>query len=185
MHLKMKVLPTRKMALSNSSFLPLVVALPLFYWAFNLRKSTKLVLYVHDYLSGDDTSAITVAGKHGPQTSVLHFGTMVAVDDPVTEGPDPKSKVIGRAQGMYINSQLDGKGLHLMFSVIFTDGKFKGSTLEIQGADPFAMKEREFSIVSGTGYFRFVRGYGIMATQFIDIPNLRAILKLDVTVKHY
>lgn len=181
----MKVLPTRKMALSNSSFLPLLVALPLFYWAFNLRKSTKLVLYVHDYLSGDDTSAITVAGKHGPQTSVLHFGTMVAVDDPVTEGPDPKSKVIGRAQGMYINSQLDGKGLHLMFSVIFTDGKFKGSTLEIQGADPFAMKEREFSIVSGTGYFRFVRGYGIMTTQFIDIPNLRAILKLDVTVKHY
>ncbi|MCE5167313.1 hypothetical protein HAX54_047637 [Datura stramonium] len=173
------------MAIPNSSFLPLV-ALPLLYWAFNLRKQTKLVFYVHDYLSGqEDTSAITVAGKDGPQTSVLHFGTVVAVDDPVTEGPDPNSKVIGRAQGMYINSQLDGKGLHLMFSVIFTDGEFKGSTLEIQGADLFAMKEREFSIVSGTGYFRFVRGYGIMTTHFIDIPNLRAILKLDVTVNHY
>nr|XP_016507745.1 PREDICTED: dirigent protein 1-like [Nicotiana tabacum] len=76
---------------------------------------------------------------------------MVVVYDPVTEGPDPKSKEIGRAQGMYINSQLDGKGLHLMLSVIFTDGEFKGSTLEIPGADLFAMKEREFSIVSGTG----------------------------------
>ncbi|OIT08825.1 dirigent protein 1, partial [Nicotiana attenuata] len=63
--------------------------------------------------------------------------TMVAVDNPVTEGPDPKSKEIGREQGMYINSQLDGKGLHLMFSVIFTDGEFKGSTLEIQGVDLF------------------------------------------------
>ncbi|KAJ8528870.1 hypothetical protein K7X08_030610 [Anisodus acutangulus] len=167
------------------TFLLPLLALPLIYWAFNLRKQTKLVFYVHDYLSGYDTSAITVAGKDGPQTSVLHFGTMVAVDDPVTEGPDPKSKVIGRSHGMYINSQLDGKGLHLVFSVIFTDGEYKGSTLEIQGADLFAMKEREFSIVSGTGYFRFVRGYGIMTTQFIDIPNLRAILKLDVTVKHY
>ncbi|XP_019229731.1 PREDICTED: dirigent protein 1-like [Nicotiana attenuata] len=110
---------------------------------------------------------------------------MVAMDDPVTEGPDPKSKEIGRAQGMYINSQLDGKGLHLMFSVIFADGKFKGSTLEIQGADLFAMKEREISIVSGTIFFRFFKGYGIMTTHFIDIPNLRAILKLHVTVKHY
>ncbi|XP_009589829.1 dirigent protein 1-like [Nicotiana tomentosiformis] len=176
------------MALPNSSFLPLL-ALPLLYWGFNLPKrqpkETKLVFYVHDYLSGHDTSAITVAGKDGPKTCVLHFGTMVAVDDRVTEGPDPKSKEIGRAQGMYINSQLDGKGLHLMFSIIFTDGEFKGSTLEIQGADLFAMKEREFSIVSGTGYFRFVKGYGIMTTQFIDIPNLRAILKLDVTVNHY
>ncbi|OIS99297.1 dirigent protein 1 [Nicotiana attenuata] len=59
---------------------------------------------------------------------------MVAVDGPVTEGPDPKSKEIGRAQDMYINSQLDDKGLHLMFSVIFTDGEFKGSTLEIQAS---------------------------------------------------
>ncbi|XP_055815228.1 pterocarpan synthase 1-like [Solanum dulcamara] len=173
------------MSIPNFFFFPLIVALPLLYWAFNFQKQTKLVFYVHDYLSGHDTSAITVAGKDGPQTSVLSFGTMVAVDDPVTEGPDPMSKLIGRAQGMYINSQLDGKGLHLMFSVIFTDGEYKGSTLEIQGADLFAMKEREFSIVSGTGYFRFVRGYGIMTTQFIDIPNLRAILKLDVTVNHY
>nr|XP_009783175.1 PREDICTED: dirigent protein 1-like [Nicotiana sylvestris] len=100
---------------------------------------------------------------------------MVVVYDPVTEGPDPKSKEIGRAQGMYINSQLDGKGLHLMLSVIFTDGEFKGSTLEIPGADLFAMKEREFSIVSGTGF----------TTHFIDMPNLIAILKLHVTVKHY
>lgn len=174
------------MYIPNSSFFPLIiVALPLLYWAFNFRKQTKLAFYVHDYLSGHDTSAITVAGKDGPQTSVLSFGTIIAVDDPVTEGPDLNSKVIGRAQGMYINSQLDGKGLHLMFSIIFTDGIYKGSTLEIQGADLLAMKEREFSIVSGTGYFRFVRGYGIMTTHFIDIPNLKAILKLDVTVNHY
>ncbi|CAA2970459.1 dirigent 11-like [Olea europaea subsp. europaea] len=169
----------------SSSFLPLM-ALPILYWAFNFpRRQTKLTFYVHDYLTGDDTSAVTVAGKDGHTTSILHFGTLLAVDDPVTEGPDPKSKEIGRAQGMYINSQLDGKGLHLVFSVIFTEGPYRGSTLEIQGADLFAMKEREFSIVSGTGYFRFVMGYGIMTTEMLDIPNLRAILKLVITVKHY
>lgn len=126
-----------------------------------------------------------MAGRDGPKTSVLQFGTIIAVDDPVTEGPDPKSKEIGRAQGLYINSQLDGKGLHLVFSVIFTEGEYKGSSLEIQGADIFSMKEREFSVVSGTGFFRFVKGFGIMTTEFMDIPNLKAILKLDITVRHY
>ncbi|XP_040991512.1 dirigent protein 11-like [Juglans microcarpa x Juglans regia] len=148
-------------------------------------KQTNLVFYVHDYITGHDASAITVAGKSGPTSNILQFGTLVAVDDPVTDGPSIESKQIGRAQGLYINSQLDGKGLHLVFSVIFTDGEFKGSTLEIQGADIFSMKEREFGIVSGTGYFRFVKGYGIMETEFMDIANLRAILKLNVTLKHY
>ena len=150
-------------------------------------KQTNLVFYVHDYLTGHDMSAITVAGKSGTSSSILHFGTILAVDDPVTEGPSIESKEIGRAQGFYINSQLDGKGLHLVFSVIFTDGDFKGSTLEIQGADIFTMKEREYGIVwvSGTGYFRFVKGYGVMETEFMDIANLRAILKHNVTVKHY
>lgn len=126
-----------------------------------------------------------MAGKRGPTSSILHFGTIVAVDDPVTEGPSIESKEIGRAQGLYVNSQLDGKGLHMVFSVIFTDGEFKGSSLEIQGADIFAMKEREFGIVSGTGFFRFVKGYGIMETEFMDIANLRAVLKLNVTDKHF
>ncbi|KAK9287620.1 hypothetical protein L1049_016056 [Liquidambar formosana] len=155
--------------MSNSIFLLLTGAL--LYVAHTIRrlqpKQTNLVFYVHDYLTGHDTSAITVAGKEGPTSSILHFGTLLAVDDPVTEGPDIGSKEIGRAQ------------------VIFTDGEFKGSTLEIQGADVFSMKEREFSVVSGTGYFRFVKGYGILETEFMDIANLRAVLKLSVTVKHY
>jgi len=126
-----------------------------------------------------------VAGKTGPTSSILKFGTVAIVDDPVTEGPNIDSALIGRAQGMYINSQLDGKGLYMVFSVIFTSGEFKGSSLEIQGSDLFTMKEREFGVVSGTGYFRFVKGYGIMETQFMDIATLRATLKLNVTVKHY
>ncbi|GAA0143971.1 transporter [Lithospermum erythrorhizon] len=166
------------------------LALPFIFWAatalpfWRQPNKTKLLFYVHDYLTGHDASALTVAGKDGATTSILQFGTLLVVDDKVTEGPDPNSKEIGRAQGMYLNSQLDGKGLHMVFSVIFTQGEYKGSTLEIQGADLFAMKEREFSVVSGTGYFRFVRGYGIMTTEFLDVANLRGILKLDITVKH-
>ncbi|KAK7264713.1 hypothetical protein RJT34_32323 [Clitoria ternatea] len=147
-------------------------------------KQTNLVFYVHDHFTGDDSTAATVAGKSGPTSSILHFGTVAIVDDPVTVGSSIDSTLIGRAQGIYVNSQLDGKGLYMVFSVIFTDGEFKGSSLEIQGSDIFTMKEREFGVVSGTGYFRFVKGYGIMETQFMDIANLTATLKLNVTARN-
>ena len=94
-----------------------------------------------------------MAGKSGPSSSILHFGTVLAADDPVTEGPSIESMEISRAQGLYINSQLNGKGLHMVFSVIFTDGEFKGSSLEIPGADIFTMKERELGLYQGRVIF--------------------------------
>ncbi|XP_027333646.1 dirigent protein 11-like [Abrus precatorius] len=173
---------------SNPLFL-IIFAVTILYAAYTFPrpqlKQTNLVFYVHDYFTGHDSTAAIVAGKAGPTSKILHFGTVAVVDDPVTEGPSIESTLIGRAQGMYVNSRLDGKSLYMVFSVTFTDGEFKGSSLEIQGSDIYTMKEREFGVVSGTGYFRFVKGYGVMETEFIDVANLRAILKLSVTVKHY
>lgn len=185
-------LEIKTMAPPASPFLNLPVLLSsaaLLAVAYSLSKlrprQTSLVLYVHDYLSGEGASAAVVAGNTGANSDVFHFGTVIVVDDAVTEGPAAVSKVVGRAQGMYVNSALDGKALHMVFSVVFTEGAYKGSSLEIQGADLYSFPEREFSIVSGTGYFRFVKGYGIMTTEFMDIVNARAVLKLAITLKHY
>ncbi|KAF8410740.1 hypothetical protein HHK36_003277 [Tetracentron sinense] len=62
---------------------------------------------------------------------------------------------------------------------------YNGSTLEIQGANRFFQKYIEMSVVSGTGVFQFARGYAILETVFIDIPNLTAIIRWNVTVLHY
>ncbi|KAF5752133.1 dirigent protein 11-like [Tripterygium wilfordii] len=152
----------------TSSFFYLTFTATLLYVAYFLPrqepKETSLVLYVHDHLTGDNKSAITVAGNNGPEI---------------------ESKAIGRVQGMYLNSKQDGKGLYLAFSVIFTDGEFKGSSLEIQGSDIYSPKERGFGVGSGMGYFRFAKGYGLMKTEFMDLPNLIAVIKLSITVKHY
>jgi len=148
-------------------------------------KQTNLLFYVHDHFTGEHTTAVTVAGANGHTSNILHFGTMAIVDDPITEGPSRDSTLIGRAQGMYVNSQLDGKAVFMAFSVVFTTGEYEGSTLEIQGYDLYSAKEREFGVVSGTGYFRFVKGHGFIETEFMDLVTLRAILKLNVTVKHY
>jgi len=40
---------------------------------------------------------------------------------------------------------------------ILTVSELKGSSLEIRGSDTFTMKERQFGIAPGTGYFRFVK----------------------------
>ncbi|XP_010921454.1 dirigent protein 11-like [Elaeis guineensis] len=173
---------------SNTPNLFLLSTATLLFVAYALHrrmpKQTNLVLYVHDYFSGDAKSATTVAGKLGAASNILQFGTIAVVDDVVTEGPEVDSKVIGRAQGLYVNSALDGTALYMVFSVTFTEGRFKGSTLEIQGADPFKLREREFGVVSGTGFFRFAKGYGIMETQHMDVANLRAIIKLNITVRN-
>lgn len=102
----------------------------------------------------------------------------------MTEGPSPESREVGRAQGIYANSQLDGKVLHGVLGDTHGRGVRREHAGD-SGADVFGMKEREFGIVSGTGYFRFVSRVGVMETEFVDLANLRATLKLNVTVKHH
>ncbi|KAG9447593.1 hypothetical protein H6P81_013721 [Aristolochia fimbriata] len=148
-------------------------------------KETNLVFFMQDYETGKNFSAIPVAGVNGTKSGVLGFGTVMVIDDALTEGIEKHSKQVGRAQGMYVNSALDGSDLHFLLSVVFTDEKYNGSTLEIQGANRFFLKQREVSVVSGTGYFRFARGFAILETVVLDIPNLNAVLKINVTVLHY
>lgn len=147
-------------------------------------RETKLVLYVQDYLGGPDATCAVVGGKRGPDSSALDFGTVVVTDDLLTEGPEPESAPLGRAQGLYANSALDGKGIHMAFSLVFTGGPYNGSTLEVQGSDYYLVKAREFGVVSGTGHFRFARGYGVMETVWLDLNALRGVLKFTITVRH-
>ena len=158
---------------------------------FNVRsvrtkeKETKMVFYMQDWESGKNVTAVPVAGKNGTNSSVLNFATIVAVDDAITEGLDRRSKQIGRAQGIYVNSALDASDLHLLFSIVFTNEKYNGSTIEIQGADRFFLKQREVSVVSGTGCFRFAKGFAVLETVYLDLANLNAVIKFNVTIHHY
>ncbi|AES91976.1 putative plant disease resistance response protein [Medicago truncatula] len=174
--------------LTSSSFF-FIFTLIILYVAYTFQKlepnQTNMLFYIHDHFTGENTSAVTVAGINGPNFNIQHFGTVAIIDDPVTEGPAMDSTLLGSAQGVYVNSQLDSKAVYMVFSVIFTSGKYIGSTLEMQGYSLYTTKEREFGIVSGTGYFRFVKGYAVMETQSVDLATLRTTFKLNVTIKHY
>ncbi|XP_058092629.1 dirigent protein 1-like [Magnolia sinica] len=140
-------------------------------------KETNMVLYLQDWETGSNATAFPVAGLNDTYSSILKFATIMVIDDAVTEGLDRTSKEMGRAHGMYVNSALDASDLHLLFSVIFTNEKYNGSTLEIQGADWFFLKQREASVVSGTSLFRYAKGYAVLETVYLDLANLNAAIK--------
>ncbi|XP_002270663.2 dirigent protein 2-like [Vitis vinifera] len=125
-------------------------------------------------------AVLSVPGKIWSFTS---FGTVFVTDDPITEAPDPNSAPVGRGRGMYITSALDGSTTHVLISIVFTNGQFSGSTLEIQGSSPPFQKYREVSVVSGTGPLRFARGYAIFETGFVDTPIGYSVIKCNVTIR--
>ncbi|KAF3443637.1 hypothetical protein FNV43_RR13327 [Rhamnella rubrinervis] len=148
-------------------------------------KETNIVFYLHDYESGRNLTVNSVAGVPRSRWGILDFGTVFVCDDKMTAAYDWKSEQIGRAQGIFINSALDGSDLHMLMSLVFTNKEFSGSTLEIQGANRFYQKYRDLSVVSGTGMFRLARGFATLETVFLDILSSNAIIRWNVTVFHF
>lgn len=141
-------------------------------------KKTQIEFYMHDVVKAALKNVTAVKVTAGP----IGFGMIRVIDDSLTEGPQHNSKELGRARGMYVQDSLTGVNLLLVFTVIFQAGEHSGSTLSLQGQDDTNDKQREISIVGGTGHFRHATGHAILETQLTIGAN--AILKFNVTVLH-
>ncbi|XP_047944193.1 dirigent protein 1-like [Salvia hispanica] len=122
------------------------------------QQTDHLHFYFHTILRGPNTSAVVVAQAATTNTYRTRFGEVVMFDNRLTEGPDPSSRVVGRAQGMYAYTDMSVTGLLMVCNYLFTEGKFNGSTLAVMGRYPPRADEIEMSIVGGTGQFRSVGG---------------------------
>ncbi|KAF7848275.1 hypothetical protein BT93_L2141 [Corymbia citriodora subsp. variegata] len=136
-------------------------------------QTTEMVLYFQDFLLGPT-----------PPSSRSQFGTVFIADDPITETPDPSSAMVGRAQGMYVISALDASSAQAIFSIVFTNQAYNGSTLEIQGTGKQLERVLEYSVVAGTGKFRFARGYATFETIPMDVSRGYSVIQCNVTVRH-
>ncbi|XP_039154735.1 dirigent protein 2-like [Eucalyptus grandis] len=92
-----------------------------------------MVLYFQDFAAGPNATLIPVAGIAGKLWTFSQFETVFLTDDFITEMPDPDSPMVGRGQGMYVTSALDRSSTHTMFSIVFTNEAYNGSTTEIRG----------------------------------------------------
>lgn len=106
------------------------------------------------------------------------------MDDPLTEGPEATSKLVGRAQGMYGFADQRVSALIMVMNFYFVEGEFNGSTLSVLGRDAMSDSVREMPVVGGTGAFRFAKGYVQAKTQTFDQKTGDAVVLFDVFVNH-
>ncbi|XP_074312969.1 dirigent protein 23-like [Silene latifolia] len=151
---------------------------------YGKKHTTTLQFYFHDTVTGKVPTAVQVAQPTNPSQYKTGFGKITMVDDPLTFGPDPNSKLVGRAQGLYGQACQDEVSLIMALSYSFVDGPYKGSSLSIMGRNQVMHAEREMSIVGGTGLFRMARGYALAHTYMFDIKKSNAIVGYNVTVIH-
>ncbi|XP_057831034.1 dirigent protein 11 [Cryptomeria japonica] len=143
-----------------------LVFLALMSCSWCLGPEKNIVFYMHDIVSKPNSTATVVAGVNGTSSNLLGFGTVLVIDDLLTEKPDRSSTVVGRAKGLYSNSDVKGATIFFGLSVVFENKEYNGSTLQIQGTDPFMQSsEKEVSVVGGIGKLRYARGYAIITLQ--------------------
>ncbi|PIA25900.1 hypothetical protein AQUCO_10400010v1 [Aquilegia coerulea] len=153
--------------------------------ALGKEKLTRLHFYFHDIVSGKKPTAIRIAQASTTNQSSTLFDLLYMPDDPLTQGPELTSKIVGRAQGLYGSADQQQLGLILAMSFGFTYGKYNGSTLSIFGRNPALNLVREMPIVGGTGAFRLARAVAFAKTYWLNITSGDVIVEYNVTVIHY
>ncbi|KAA8546086.1 hypothetical protein F0562_020463 [Nyssa sinensis] len=150
------------------------------------EKLTKLHFYFHDNITGNNPTAFQVAQSNmSTKSPNLLFGAVFIMDDPLTEGPQPSSKIVGRAQGLYASAGMEETALLMTLNFYFTHGKYNGSTLSVLGRDPIFHQYREMPIVGGSGVFRLARGIATAKTYWFNVTAGNAIVEYHVIVQHY
>ncbi|CAA2981699.1 dirigent 23-like [Olea europaea subsp. europaea] len=146
---------------------------------------TTLQFYFHDILSGRNPSAVRITQPSQTNNSSTLFGMLMMIDDALTVGPDPSSKIVGRARGMYGSAGQTDFGLIMVLNYGFTDEMYDGSSFSLLSINPATEPVREMAIVGGTGLFRLARGYAIAQTYKFDAATGDAIVGYNVTIVTY
>ncbi|XP_023921782.1 dirigent protein 22 [Quercus suber] len=146
----------------------------------HMEKLTRLHFYFHDTLDGTNPTAIRITGPANRS-----FSTTFITDDPLTEGPEASSKLVGRAQGIYAFASQHDSALLMVMNFAFLEGKYNGSALSILGRNPFLNKVREMPIVGGSGVFRYARGYALAKTVSFTPKTGDAVVEYNVSVLHF
>lgn len=147
---------------------------------------THLHFYFHDILDSEHPTTLKIIN---PPRELSHgaFGATYIIDNPLTEKPDLSSKLVGRAQGTYAlaSQQFGDFAFKMDVNFVFTEGKYKGSSLTMLGRNVILDAVREMPIVGGTGAFRFARGFALAKTVWYNSTSGNAIEEFNVTISPF
>ncbi|KAG2285270.1 hypothetical protein Bca52824_044874 [Brassica carinata] len=132
----------------------------------------------NDALSSNSLPFVT-AGNLPPGAALQHlmFGTITVVDDELTESHELGSAVIGKAQGFYLASSLDGTSQILSLTVLLDREHDHHDTLDD------AISFFGIAVIGGTGKFEHAKGYAIVET--LHNQNNQHITDGQDTILHF
>ncbi|XP_022956550.1 dirigent protein 24-like [Cucurbita moschata] len=116
-------------------------------------------------LNGDEDSQPFVTAGQLPSRVTLQqlmFGSVTVVDDELTESHELGSAVVGRAQGFYLASSLDGTSQTVALTALFHGGghdHVAEDSISFFGVHRTAAKDSQIAVVGGTGKYENARGY--------------------------
>ncbi|KAL5764252.1 hypothetical protein ACOSQ2_016846 [Xanthoceras sorbifolium] len=105
-------------------------------------------------------------GQVPPGSSILQklmFGTLTAIDDELTEGHELGSGLVGKAQGFYVSSSVDGTSQTMAFTAMFESGGY-ADTISFFGVHRTAVSESQLAIMGGTGKLVNAKGFATVKT---------------------
>ncbi|CAI9764343.1 unnamed protein product [Fraxinus pennsylvanica] len=147
------------------------------------QKFTKLHFFLQDLNGGPNPTVLKVVEPIA--NSATSFGQISMVDDLATEGPEPDSKKVGRAQGTIGFADLNDTAIQMVMNFVFTEGEYAGSTISVLGRNQLFQDYRELPIVGGTGVFRFASGSAVTNTYSFDTATNKGVLEYTLFVVHY
>ncbi|KAK8480790.1 hypothetical protein V6N11_019897 [Hibiscus sabdariffa] len=125
----------------------------------------------------------------GSALQKLMFGTMTVIDDELTAGHELGSEFLGKAQGFYVASSVDGTSQTMAFTAMFQSGHY-ADTLSFFGVHRTGVSESHLSIMGGTGKYVNARGFAIVKTlpassnQQQETDGFETVLEFTVYVTY-
>nr|CAB3490303.1 unnamed protein product [Digitaria exilis] len=134
-------------------------------------------LYAHKLEDRNDHAIVTP-----PEGLPNSFGSTYVVGWDVRDGPDTSAMLVGEMQGLAIAASRTSLSWYISFNLVFTDERFKGSTLTVQGhlGPKTVGDEGAWVVAGGTG--EFINAQGICTYKRIGATSEGFINELRIRV---
>ncbi|KAK9283718.1 hypothetical protein L1049_011968 [Liquidambar formosana] len=147
----------------------------------------------NNLVNGGNTQPFVTAGQlpTGATLQKLMFGSITVIDDELTEGHELGSAVIGKAQGFYLASSLDGNSHTMALTVLFHGGgeqHDEEDTISFFGVHRTASPDSDIAIVGGTGKYENAKGYATIQSLHQEdqhtTDGVDTILQFNIYLSH-
>ncbi|KAL8154555.1 dirigent protein 9-like [Apium graveolens] len=124
----------------------------------------------NNVVSGGNQLPFVSAGQlpAGVTLQQLMFGTITVVDNELTEGHELGSSVLGKGQGFYLSSSLDGTSHTLALTTMFHGGDHDhdhvDDSISFFGVHRTGSPISEIAVIGGTGKYQHAKGYATIET---------------------